>query len=280
MPTRLDQRTNEPQTVVRKIASPKIASTKIAGAQWDSPIVERLRRFVDLSSAEIGGLHALLEAEQRVERRRDLVVDGYEYRKLSFVKEGFAARYKVLRNGKRQIINIIVPGDIIGLPGSFLDHATFSVIALTDMKLEVCSIDTFIASCYRHPKFGLALSWLAVREATTYAEHIVDIGRRTPAERLAHFLLEMQARLLLVGHATDTGFDLPISQEVMSDALGLSVPHLNRMLAKLRGEGMITLGGRHFELLDKKALQLLSHFKPARLSPIPGPLVPKKEFIV
>ncbi len=172
-----------------------------------------------------------------VEKRRDLVVDGYPYSKLCFVKDGMAARYKVLRNGKRQIVNILLPGDIVGLPGSFLDRAPFSVIALTDMKLEVCSLDAFVAACYRRPKFALALSWLAVQEATIYAEHIVDIGRRTPIERLAHFLLELHARLVMVGRASDAGFDLPISQEVMSDTLGLSVPHLNRMLAKLRSDG-------------------------------------------
>jgi CRP-like cAMP-binding protein len=269
MPSRLDQRSNEASAIVRNIPS----------ARWSSPIVTRLQRFANLSAAELGELHALLEGEMSVARRRDLVVDGYEYSKLSFVKEGFAARYKVLRNGKRQIINIIVPGDIIGLPGSFLEHATFSVIALTDMKLEVCSLDSFVAACYRRPKFGLALSWLAVREATTNAEHVVDLGRRTPAERLAHFLLEMHMRLQLVGHASETGFDLPISQEVISDALGLSVPHLNRMLAKLRGEGLITLCERHFELLDKRALQLMSHFKPAKLAPIPEARPFKSELI-
>ena len=64
-------------------------------------------------------------------------------------------------------------------------------------------LDAFVAACYRRPKFALALSWLAVHEATTYAEHVVDIGRRTAVERLAHFLLEIHARLLLVGEYRD-----------------------------------------------------------------------------
>jgi CRP-like cAMP-binding protein len=81
------------------------------------------------------------------------------------------------------------PG-VVGLPGSFLDQAAFSVIALTDLTVEVCSHDAFIAACYRQPKFALVLSWLAVHEATSYAEHIVDIGRRTLIERLGHFLLQ------------------------------------------------------------------------------------------
>ena len=252
---------------------------KVISARWDSPFMARLKQFVDLTPADVDALHALIESEMTIGKRRDLVVDGYHYNKLCFIREGMAARYKVLRNGKRQILNVLVPGDVVGLPGSFLDQAIFSVIALTDMTLEVCSHDAFIAACYRQPKFALALSWLAVHEATTYAEHIVDIGRRTPIERLAHFLLELQARLMSVGQATEAAFDLPISQEVMSDALGLSVPHVNRMMAKLRGDGLIAVTGRRVEFKDVKALQLLAHFQSSRLSRIPPPLPIERELI-
>ena len=204
-----------------------------------------------------------------VQLRIAVVIEGRGIAKLSFVKDGFAARYKVLRNGKRQIINIIVPGDVVGLPGSFLDAASFSVVALSDMTLEVCALDDFVALSYRRPKFGLALGWLAVHEAATYAEHIVDIGRRTAIERVAHFLLEIHGQLAAVGRAAAAEFDLPVSQEVISDALGLSVPHINRMLAELRGSGMIALEGRHVTFADLRRVQQLAHFEPAQLTRIP-----------
>ena len=252
---------------------------KIIAGRWDSPFTARLKRLIDLTPADVDALRALIECDISVEKRRDLVISGQQCSKLSFVKEGVAARYKLLRNGKRQIVTVLVPGDIIGLPCSFLDRATFSVVALTDMKLEVCSLDAFVAACYRRPKFALALSWLAVHEATTYAEHVVDIGRRTAVERLAHFLLEIHARLLLVGRATETGFELPVSQEVMGDALGLSVPHVNRMLAKLRTDGLIVVTERRVEFIDVQALQLLAHFDPAKLSRIPMPATREHELI-
>jgi CRP-like cAMP-binding protein len=251
---------------------------KIAG-RWESPFTTRLKQFVDLTLDDVETLRALIDYEATIEKRRDLVVDGYPYSKLCFVKDGMAARYKVLRNGKRQIVDVLVPGDIVGLPGSFLDRAPFSVIALTDMKLEVCSHDAFIAACYRRPKFALALSWLAVQHATLYAERIVDIGRRTPIERLSHFLLEMHERLLMVGRAERTAVDLPISQEVMSDALGLSVPHLNRMLAKLRKEGMLVMSERRVQFTDIKALEVLAHFQSATLARIPAPIQREQELI-
>jgi CRP-like cAMP-binding protein len=237
-----------------------------------NPFVARLRNLIELTPSDLDSLYALIESEQRVEKRRDLVHDGYEFCKLCFVNDGFAARYKLLRNGKRQIVDFVLPGDIVGMPGSFLDRAANSVIAVTDMTLQICSLESFVGLCYRQPKFALALSWLAVQEAANYAEHVVDIGRRTPIERLAHLLLEIHSRLAVVGTAADFSFTLPFTQEMMSDALGLSVPHLNRMLTKLRAEGMIAVNERRVEFVDLKALHLLAQFQPIRPTRIPVPI--------
>ena len=233
------------------------------------PFIERLGQFLSLSDDDLDCLWQLIEADLKVSKRRDLVVDGFEFRKLCFVESGFASRYKLLRNGKRQIVNLILPGDVIGLPGSFLEKACYSVIAISDMKLQVCSINEYVRLCYRRPQFGLALTWLAVQESITCAEHAINIGRRTPPERLSHFLLEVHSRLEAVGLAAKDSFDLPFSQEVISDVLGLSVPHLNRTLAKLRGEGLIDVTAHRIRLVDIKALEMLSHFQKLKLTHVP-----------
>src|SRR6476620_6424805 len=218
------------------------------------PFVMRLLQHIDLSADDLKSLEALIEDEMSVKRRRDLVVDGYEFRKLCFLKDGYAVRYKLLRNGKRQILNVLLPGDLVGIPGSFLKRAIYSVTAITDLTMNVCSLESYVQLCYRRPQFGLALAWIAVQEAATYAEHIIDVGRRTPLERLAHFLLEIHSRLASVAAAEEFAFDLPFTQEMMSDALGLSVPHLNRMFARLRGEGVIAVSERRVQFVDRKAI--------------------------
>ena len=233
------------------------------------PFVVRVMQYVALSAADLKSLDAIIDGEITIRRRRDLVVDGYEYRKLGFVKEGYAMRYKLLRNGKRQILNVILPGDVVGLPGSFHDRALYSVTAISDLRMHVCVLDAYIRLCYQRPQFGLALSWIAVQEATTYAEHIIDVGRRTPIERLSHFLLELYARLRAVGYAEENRFTLPFSQEVMSDVLGLSVPHLNRMMQQLRAEKLIADSERQVEFIDIEAMQTLAHYQPLDLMPIP-----------
>ena len=236
------------------------------------PFVARLMQLVDLKAADLKGLDDIIDGELVIRKRRDLVADGYEYRKLCFVKDGYAVRYKLLRNGKRQILNVILPGDVVGLPGSFYERAVFSVTAISDLRMNVCSLDAYAQLCYRHPQYGLALTWIAVQEATTYAEHVIDVGRRTPVERLSHFLLELHARLAAVGRAEKTRFTLPFSQEVIADVLGLSVPHLNRMMQQLRSEKLIADRERVIEFLDADAMQSLAHYQPQTLASIPLPV--------
>jgi len=239
------------------------------------PFVTRLLQYVDLGSADLKSLQAIIDSDLLVRRRGDLIVDGDEFRKLCFVREGYAVRYKLLRNGKRQILNVILPGDIVGIPGSFFEKAIYSVSAITDVAMTACALDAYVQLCYRRPQFALALTWIAVQEATTYSEHIIDIGRRTPIERLSHFLLELHARLRIVGRAEAMGFLLPFSQEIMADVLGLSVPHLNRMMQRLRSERLIAGSERRIEFVDRDALQALAHYQPYELAQIPLPAASK-----
>lgn len=241
------------------------ADTRLAG----HPFVTRLLRFMELSAADLTALSRIIEDERLVKKRHDLIVHGDEYRNLCFVRDGYAIRYRLLRNGKRQILNVILPGDVIGFPVSFFDRSICSVVAVSDLTYDSCSLDAYVRLCYERPRFGLALTWLVAREAATYAEHLVGLGRRTPIERTAHFLLEVHARLLEVGRADDASFDLPFSQEIIADVLGLSVPHLNRMMQQLRADQLITCRSRLVELTDIAGLQKLAQYQPLDLAPIP-----------
>jgi CRP-like cAMP-binding protein len=233
------------------------------------PFVTRLSRVMEVTKADIKSLEAIIESELTAKKRQDLVILGSEYRKLCFVRDGYAIRYRLLRSGKRQILNVILPGDVIGFPVSFFDRSSYSVVALTEVNCSVCSLSSYVRLCYEQPLFGLVLTWLAAEEAAIYAEHIVNLGRRTPVERLAHFLLEIHHRLLEVGRAEEANFDLPFSQEVMADVLGLSVPHLNRVMQQLRAERLISTTARLVELLDIENVRRLAQYQRLDLAPIP-----------
>lgn len=234
------------------------------------PFVTKISRLMDMNAGNLDSLEAIMEREGTAAKRHDLIVHGAEHRDLCFVRSGYAIRYRLLRNGKRQILNVILPGDVIGFPVSFFDRATYAVVAVSNLSYSVCPLSSYVRLCYERPQFGLVLTWLAAREAAICAEHIVNLGRRTPIERLAHFLLEIHDRLLEVGCAEQTRFDLPFSQGILADVLGLSVPHLNRVMQELRAERLIVSTSRLMELPDIAGLRRLAQYQPVDLALIPA----------
>jgi len=244
---------------------PQSKSVSIA----DHPFVLKLGRSIRLDHDDLTALARLLDRKVSVKKGKDIIVEGYEYKALHIVESGFAIRYKLLHNGKRQIVDIVLPGDIIGFPACFFEYAVFSVMAIGNMSLHRVPLDAFSALCLERASIATALVWFAAREAAIYVEHLTDTGRREPLERLAHFLLELHARLRAVGHASENSFEIPLSQESIGDAVGLSAPHVNRMLAELKSEGMIAITGREVMILDMAALQILAEFRSAYLARTP-----------
>jgi CRP-like cAMP-binding protein len=234
------------------------------------PFVTRLSRLMDVTAETLGSLSAIMEREGVAAKRQDLIVHGAEHRDLCFVRSGYAIRYRLLRSGKRQILNVVLPGDVIGFPVSFFDRSSYSVVTVSKVGYTACPLGSYVRLCYEKPQFGLVLTWLAARESALCAEHIVNLGRRTPVERLAHFLLEIHDRLLEVGCAQPKRFDLPFSQGILADVLGLSVPHLNRVMQELRAERLIVSSSRLVELSDIAGLRRLAQYQPADLAPIPA----------
>jgi CRP-like cAMP-binding protein len=235
----------------------------------DHPFVARLNHSIALDAGDLAALARLLKRTVVVKKAKDIIVEGYEYGVLHIVQRGFAVRYKLLHSGKRQIVNVVMPGDIIGYPACFYEHAVFSVTALSDMSLHHVPLDAFADTCLERATVATALVWFAAREAAIYAEHIIDAGRREPLERLAHFLLETLTRLQAIGDATEDSFVMPLSQEGIADALGLSGPHVNRMLAELKRDGLIAMNGREVRILDRAALQILGEFHSTYLARSP-----------
>ena len=108
----------------------KVDTTAFGGQLNQHPFVARLLQHVELSAADLKSFAAIMDGDLSIRRRHDLVVDGLEYRKLCFVKDGYAVRYKLLRNGKRQIVSVVLPGDVVGMPGVGDSLAFWIVVVL------------------------------------------------------------------------------------------------------------------------------------------------------
>jgi CRP-like cAMP-binding protein len=246
-----------------------IVLKQATGSIHDHPLITKLNASLALDEGDLAALAGLLERRVIAKKAKDIIVEGYEYKVLHVVESGFAIRYKLLHSGKRQIVNIVMPGDIIGFPACFYEHAVFSVTAISDMSLHHVPLDDFADLCLTRANIATALVWFAAREAAIYAEHITDAGRREPLERLAHFLLEMLTRLQAVRSASEDSFHMPLSQEGIGDVVGLSAPHVNRMLAELKRDGLINIVGNKVTILDRAALQILGEFHPTYLARTP-----------
>ena len=229
------------------------------------PFVVRLLAHGALNLEDLKALGRVLNRKVTVKKGQDIIVQGYEYKTLDIVESGFALRYTLLHQGGRQIINAVLPGDIVGFPASFFNPAIFSVMAATTMSLYRISFEALTDLCKERSNIAIALIWYAAREASIYAHHLVNAGRRSPLERVGHFLLEIHFRLKDVGCASDDSFELPFSQESIGDAVGLSAPHVNRMLSELRHQGLIDTENHTIKILDRAALQILAEFEPSYL---------------
>lgn len=225
------------------------------------PLVRKLAHFVALSPDEIVVLRDLQSAGQRVRRHREIISEGRKYDALFVLVEGFALRYRVLHNGGRQVLNVALPGDFIGFPGCFFERALYSVSALSDVVVSPISHARLVSLGDSHPRLTTKIFWSFAGEAAMCAEHLIDVGRRSALERVAHFLLELQARLQVIGLADGRSYQMPLTQEQVGDALGLSVPHVNRTLRQLRQDNLVGIADQRVVIKDSEALSALAGFE-------------------
>lgn len=237
----------------------------VEGRQW-TPLARKLACFAELSVDDMQILDALHAARRPVRRNRDIVSEGRSYETMFVLLEGSAIRHRILRDGRRQILNILLPGDFIGFPGCFFENALYAVTALTDAIVCPVPFSVLIGLFEHRPQLAATLFWSFACEAAIYAEHLIDIGRRSALERVAHFLLELLTRLRVIGLADEKSYRMPLTQELVADALGLSLPHVNRTLRQLRDDGLVTIEDQRVSITDINALAALADFENTYLS--------------
>jgi CRP-like cAMP-binding protein len=241
------------------------SATTVPGA-----FASRLAQLVPLSSDEMTVLCELQANPRTVQRHRDIITEGRSYGSLFIIMEGNAIRYRILHDGRRQIVNIVLPGDIVGALGNFMESSLYSTKALTEVVVATVPFTKINALSETHPRLVTKIFWSFSCESTIYAEHLVDLGRRSALERVAHFLLELLTRLKTVGLADEQSFKIPLTQELIADALGLSIPHVNRVLRRLREDNLVVVEDQRVTVKDIESLSELADFEPGYLSCFPG----------
>jgi CRP-like cAMP-binding protein len=201
-------------------------------------------------------------------KSRDVVVSGSHHECIYFNHDGWLARYKILHKGSRQILDFILPGQVFGLPACLFPHAPYSIVTVTDARVSVIPFDMVDNVFDRDPALAKALFWSTVQEAAILGEHLTDAGRRSAYERVSHLLLELFVRLNTSHRGGEMTLSIPLTQELIADALGLTAVHVNRTLRALRRDKLITVQGRSITIVDFEALSLLSDFEKSYLGQI------------
>lgn len=228
-----------------------------------NPLVKRLEEYSELSAAAREALASLsAKPATSLAPRRDLIKQGATPLHIYLISQGWACRYKSLPDGRRQIVDFLIPGDLCDLDIYILSRIDHSIGAITALQVIEIHRDELEGITGIHPQITQALLWQELVSKSCHREWIVNVGARSAMERLAHLLCEMFLRLESIGATDGDRCDFPLTQGDLADATGLTSVHVNRTLQRLRLKGLISLQGRKLVIPDMAALKEVGLFNP------------------
>jgi CRP/FNR family transcriptional regulator len=220
-----------------------------------------LHALREFSTKELEFVSEFKSGELNIQAGTNILLQGTNSAHLYTILSGWAFRHKTLPDGRRQILNLALPSDLLGLQGSVNDEMQHSVEALTDMILCVFPREK-LWNLYRdYPTLAFDITWLAAREEQILDEHLLSVGRRTAMERLAYLLLVVFLRAEEVALTKGNVIQLPFTQQHVADMLGMSLVHTNKTLRRLTATKTIRWKERRFEMLDREALAKLANYE-------------------
>lgn len=187
-----------------------------------------------------------------------ILSEGMHSAQLFTVLSGWTFRYKTLPDGRRQILNYALAGDLLGLQGSLTGAMEHSVEALSPVVLCVFQRKDLQLLFKQHPGLAYDLTWLAAREERMLDENLLSVGRRSALERSAYLLSFLHQRALSIGANPERRLFIPLTQQHVADTLGMSLVHTNKTLRQLAQRHLIKWHDRACEILDPQELLRVS----------------------
>ena len=194
--------------------------------------------FSPFTPEELAFMETFKIGEIALDAGRSFLHEGTSSPQVYTVLSGLGLRYKLLENGARQVVNFLMPGDFVGLQAMLMGEMKHSAMATTDIRLCVFDRREIWSLFRNHPERAFDITWLAAMEEHYLGEAVATIGQRDATERVAWSLLKLFQRLRGVGLGLRDTVPLPYRQQDMADALGLSLVHTNKTLARLRLQGV------------------------------------------
>lgn len=225
-------------------------------------LIHRLGNFLTLSDEDKQQLNDAIVRVDEIDENQEILSEDEKPEHIHLIIEGWACRYKYLEQGQRIILGYLIPGDLCDVHIALLDHMDHSIGTLTPAKVALIPRETVNRIFEENATLARAFFWTALIEESTLREWFVNNSGRSTEKRLAHLFCEMQVRYRAAGLAQDNHSDFPLTQEELADAMGVTVVHTNRVLQRLRKEGMITLAGKRLTINDWERLRAFAEFSP------------------
>lgn len=226
-----------------------------------NPLVRKLQLYVQLSADDKRAVETMSSARVRtIQARSDLISEGDRPNYVNLFLSGWACRYKVLEDGRRQIISYFLPGDLCDHNIFVLRTMDHSIGTVTETTIAEIDRERLEAITLRHPRVTQALWWETLVNSAIQREWAVSLGQRDAVERIGHLLCELYMRLESVGLAEKGTCEFPLTQVELAETTGLSAVHVNRSLQELRAANLIVLKGRVLTIPSLKSLQAASLF--------------------
>ncbi|MBL9072775.1 Crp/Fnr family transcriptional regulator [Tabrizicola sp.] len=224
----------------------------------DCPL-RRKPLFVPLSKEEIAFMRRFKSGEIDVPQGQDVMSQGQKSPVLQTVLSGMAVRSLLLEDGRRQVINFVFPGDLVGLHSGLMGEARHSITAVTDMTLCTFPRGRIWNLFVKQPERAYDVTWMAAVEQHFLGETIATLGQRDATERVAWALVRIWRRLVALGMERHGAVPFPFRQQDLADALGLSIVHTNRRIVALRQAKLAEISARRLVMHDHAGLSLLAH---------------------
>ena len=222
----------------------------------------KLERFVELSAEDHTLLERLVGPVQSAPANFDLIREGDTPNDVFLIVDGFACRYKITKEGQRQIMAYLIPGDMCDLHVFVLKTMDHSIATLSPCRYVRIPVST-ISALLDDPRLARALMCASLVDAAVLREWLVNLGQREAAERVAHLFCELLLRMRAVGLTpTGDGYVLPITQVDLADTMGMTNVHMNRTLQELRKQNLISLKSKTIVIPDVDRLNEFAGFTP------------------
>jgi CRP-like cAMP-binding protein len=228
-------------------------------------LIRRLQSLFTLTDGERQALEALPMQIVALRENQDIVRMGDRPSRSCLILSGFTCTYKLTGDGKRQIHNFNIPGDIPDLQSLHLEVLDNSLGTITPCSVGFITHEALDKLCERHYRIAKAFWRENLIEGAIFREWMTSIGQREAYPRIAHLLCEMLVRLRAVGLVNGYSCNWPITQAEIGDALGITTVHVNRVLQEMRANSLIELKGNRLNIPDWDRLKEAGDFEPAYL---------------